>query len=91
MRSSSSSYNGYAIPFRLSAPRALPTVEYAWFLTIKLLNDAKIRHPVFYTTLLELINFKIFLQEIFCYKNNNVIKYKIERIIKYKLKKFLIK
>ena len=34
MRSSSSSYNSYAIPFRLSAPRALPTVEYAWFLTL---------------------------------------------------------
>ena len=58
---------------------------------VKLLNDAKIRHPIFHTNLLERINLNISLQKTFYHENDNIIKYKVKRIIAHKLKSFLIK
>ena len=58
---------------------------------VKLPDDAKIRHSVFYISLLERADLSIFLQETFHHENDDTAEYKIERIVAHKLENFLVK
>ena len=58
---------------------------------IKLSDDAKIRHPVFYTSFLERADSSTPLQETFHHEDDDTAEYKIERVIAHKLGNFLIK
>ena len=58
---------------------------------VKLPDDVKIRHSVFYISLFERTDPSVPLQETFHHENDDTAEYKIERIVAHKLKSFLVK
>ena len=78
-------------PFLIDKQILIPERQVRFSFRIKLLDDAKIRHPVFHISLFERADLSTPLQETFYHENDDTAEYEIERVVAHKLENFLVK